>query len=402
MIYTPEEDSYLLLEYINKKIAELNKDIILLEMGVGSGMISIALSSKVKKIYAVDVDEESIDFVKKEIREINTERYNNMLNNPKIIGTNKLEPIKNITLIKSDLFNKISKNLRFDIIAFNPPYLPDDKKIEKVTALHGGKQGNEIIINFLEQAKEFLALDGEIILLFSSLSKRNKILKKAKHLGYDYKLIAKKRIFFEQLYVYCFKPKEYLLAKGHRGKIYLFTKKGKKYIRKVSLDSSTAQGNIENEARFNKLLNKYNIAPQFVSYDKKTNSFIREYVAGENIDNYFLSHNKEQIINILEKVFMQLLKLDELRINKFELTNPYKHIILNKNIPVMIDFERARFTEQPKNITQFLQYISSNNIIKILQKKKIIINKDKIKELSKKYKQSYDKKLIEDFIEGLE
>jgi len=238
--------------------------------------------------------------------------------------------------------------------------------------------------------------------LFSSLSKRNKILKKTKQLNYDYKLIAKKRIFFEQLYVYCFKPREYLLAKGHRGKIYLFTKKSKKYIRKVSLDSSTAQGNIENEAKFNKLLNKYNIAPKFVCYDEKTNSFIREYVAGENIDDYFLEHNKKQIINILEKVFMQLLKLDELGINKFELTNPYKHIIVDKNnAPVMIDFERCRYTEQPKNITQFLQYISSNNIKIILQKKKIIINKDKIKELSKKYKQNYDKKVIDDFVGGL-
>ena len=194
MVYTPEEDSYLLLECINKKIAELNKDIILLEMGVGSGMISISLSDKVKKIYAVDVDAESIDFVKKELIKINKQRLNE--NNC---------PIKNITLIKSDLFTNVSKELRFDLIAFNPPYLPDDKKIEKVKALHGGKQGNEIIIKFLEQAKEFLALEGEIILLFSSLSKRNIILKKAKELNYNYKLVAKKRIFFEQLYIYCFK-----------------------------------------------------------------------------------------------------------------------------------------------------------------------------------------------------
>ena len=104
----------------------------------------------------------------------------------------------------------------------------------------------------------------------------------------------------------------------------------------------------------------------------------------------------------MENVFLQLLKLDELKINKFELTNPYKHIIVNKkDLPVMIDFERARFTEQPKNITQFLQYISSNNIKQILQKKKIIINKDKVKELSKKYKQCYDKNLIIDFIATL-
>jgi len=386
MVYLPEEDSYLLLKCVKKQI-NLNKKPIILEMGIGSGIISLYLADSAKKVYAIDIDKESIDYVKKEI---------------KIFNSNREKPIKNIQLIQSDLFSKVGKELRFDLICFNPPYLPDEKKIENDVALNGGPEGNEIIIKFLEQAKDYINMNGELIVLFSSFSKRNKILKKAKDLGYEYKLLIKKTIFFEKLYVYNFKPKEYLLAHGHRGKIYIFNKNKKKLIKKIAIETSTAQGNIENEARFNKLLNTHNIAPKFISYDKKTDSLTREFIEGERINDYFLSHNKKEIVSVLKKIFIQLLKIDGLGINKFEMTNPYKHIIIDKkNNPYLIDFERCRYTEQPKNITQFLQYLSSKNLQDIFKKKKIKIDKIKVMQLSKDYKKGYDGKLIEKFLISL-
>ena len=71
------------------------------------------------------------------------------------------------------------------------------------------------------------------------------------------------------------------------------------------------------------------------------------------------------------------------------MTNPYKHIIIDKNNnPVLIDFERCRYTEQPKNVTQFLQYLTSGNVETIFKKKKIKINKAKVMQLSKIYKRT--------------
>ncbi len=382
MVYLPEEDSYLLISTIKKHLGN-SKNKTILEMGAGSGVISIYLTDFASKIYAIDIDKEAIAYARKEIKKASSRRE---------------KPIKNIHLINSDLFSKVNKELRFDLIVFNPPYLPNEKKIENDIALNGGPKGNEVIIEFLEQAKDFLNTNGEILLLFSSFSKRNKILKKAKELGYETKLLNKKIIFFEKLYVYKFKPKEYLLAHGHRGKVYV---QGKQ-IRKVPIKSSKESINIENEARFNKLLNKYKIAPKFVSYDKKSDSFIREFIEGERIGDYFANHSKQEIISVIKQVFSQLLKMDELKINKFEMTNPYKHIIINKNNkPYLIDFERCRYTEQPKNVTQFLQYLSSKNLRDILRKKKIVFNKDKIVQLSKDYKKNYNKKLIELFSNNL-
>jgi release factor glutamine methyltransferase len=386
MVYLPEEDSYLLIEAVRKHLGN-SRDKIILEMGVGSGIISIYLADYAKKVYAVDVDKEAIAYTKKEIKKVSSRRE---------------KIIKNIHLINSNLFSNLGKELRFDLIVFNPPYLPNEKKIDNDIALNGGPEGNEVIIDFLEQAKDYLSLNGEILLLFSSFSKRNGILKRAKELGYDCKLLSKKTIFFEKLYVYKFKPKEYLLAYGHRGKVYIFNKGKKRYLRKVPINSSKESINIENEAKFNKLLNKYKIAPKFISYDKKTDSCIREFIDGERINDYFANHSKEEIISVIKKIFIQLLKMDELKINKFEMTNPYKHIIIDKkNNPHLIDFERCRYVEQPKNVTQFLQYLTSGNATVIFKKKKIIIDKAKVVQLSKDYKKSYDKELILKFLEKI-
>jgi predicted Ser/Thr protein kinase len=77
--------------------------------------------------------------------------------------------------------------------------------------------------------------------------------------------------------------------------------------------------------------------------------------------------------------------MDILLINKTELTNPYKDIIIDENnFVVLIDFERCKKTEKPKNITQFLQYLIKKS--SELEKKKILVDKNKLFLLGKDYK----------------
>ena len=99
--------------------------------------------------------------------------------------------------------------------------------------------------------------------------------------------------------------------------------------------------------------------------------------------------------NKVKKVLIDILKqckvLDKLKVNKLEMHNPYKHIIIGKKI-VMIDFERCYKTLKPKNVSQFCQFLISRNIKKVLDKKKIKIDKRKLIKLVKKYKESYNEK----------
>jgi HemK-related putative methylase len=391
----------MILDEIKKALNNFNsssfqdKKINFLDMGTGSGIISLNIFDKVDSVYAVDIDQEAINCVHEEINHLNLKR-------------SKTDKIKNIHLMKSNLFDNL-KMLKgnFNIISFNTPYLPNEPKnsiIENDIALNGGPKGYEVTVEFLKQAKDYLANDGFLIVLFSSRTKRNTVLKYAKEYGYAAKLLKRKGLFFEKLYVYKFTPNEYFLAQGKRGKIYQFNdkKSNKKFIKKISLESSKAVGNLKNEANFNKLLNDNGIGPKFIEYNSSKDYLVREFVEGEFLGEYIKNSNRKDVLNILIKITKLMLKLDELKMNKFEMTNPYKHVIVTESKePVLIDFERFRFTPTPKNVTQFLQYLINNNTQDILKKLKIEIDREDLINLTREYKESYDKKLVLSFLKKL-
>ena len=177
MIYEPNEDSFLLKEFVS----EFAKGKVL-DMGTGSGIQAEAALEKTKDVLAVDINPEAVTHCKK----------------------------KRIKTIQSDLFSNISG--KFDLIIFNPPYLPEEredlgiKMTEKDfnyvndVALVGGKNGWETIDRFLKDARNYLNKNGKILLSFSSLSGDvEKIMKKY---CYEFEKLGEKRIFFEVLYVY--------------------------------------------------------------------------------------------------------------------------------------------------------------------------------------------------------
>ena len=141
-------------------------------MGTGSGILAIESAKKTSEVIAADIDNSIISALK------------------------KTAPPKNIIPIVSDLFSNIKD--KFDLIIFNPPYLPSTNI--KHIDLDGGKNGTQVITNFLKQAKAHLKKEGKILLLCSSLNKDIEKLFK-KH-DYRYKKIDQAPLFFEKLYVY--------------------------------------------------------------------------------------------------------------------------------------------------------------------------------------------------------
>ncbi len=89
---------------------------------------------------------------------------------------------------------------KFDIITFNPPYV--DSESIKYIEVDGGKKGREILDLFLEKVKEHLNAKGEVFFVQSihnGLIKTKKILKNN---GFKFEIIAKKKLFFEELVVF--------------------------------------------------------------------------------------------------------------------------------------------------------------------------------------------------------
>ncbi|MBN2053233.1 hypothetical protein JW756_07045 [Candidatus Woesearchaeota archaeon] len=182
-----------------------------------------------------------------------------------------------------------------------------------------------------------------------------------------------------------------LFAKGKRGVIY---SEGNDCIKEKNPRSIV--DTLENEAEYLKMLNKKNIGPKFIKYEN--GKLYREFVDGIRISDFFeQEENKEKIISVIKQVLEQCREMDLLGIDKKELTNPYKDILVTSdNKAVMIDFERCKESKKPKNVTQFLQYLARSK--PILEKKGILINKEEIIRLGKRYKTKPNKENFKNII----
>jgi putative serine/threonine protein kinase len=182
-----------------------------------------------------------------------------------------------------------------------------------------------------------------------------------------------------------------IYAKGKRGVIY---REGNVCIKEKN--PSSAVDTLANEAKYLKILNKKSIGPRFIKYVK--GKLYREFVDGTRISDYFEQEaSKEKIISVIKQVLEQCKIMDDLGIDKKELTNPYKDIIITEdNNAVMIDFERCKESKKPKNVTQFLQYIARNK--PMLEDKGIMIDKEELITLGKKYKSKPNKENFNNII----
>ena len=167
--------------------------------------------------------------------------------------------------------------------------------------------------------------------------------------------------------------------KGKRGIIY---KNGNKII-KIANPQSKAKERIQNEGKYLKRLNKYNIGPKI--YNATENEITMEYIEGKQIEEALERKNPIPLIkNILNQCYI----LDTQRINKLEMHKPTKHIIVKGNKATLIDFERCYETKKPKNVTQCIQYFQK---LEKRNKYNFTIEKKYLRKVLQEYKRNYDK-----------
>src|SRR3989304_1655820 len=101
---------------------------------------------------------------------------------------------------------------------------------------------------------------------------------------------------------------------------------------------------------------------------------------------------RKEIMETCTSVLSQCRKLDLAGISKNEMADPYKHILVEKAHggklkAVMIDFERTQLSKKPKNVTQFIQFLTSGKFSHAAGKK-ISVDAEKFRELAKEYKRT--------------
>ena len=203
-VYPPSDDTYLILDYFKKNINENFFDGLpfsairkILDMGTGTGIIALFfqeikkyLSKFTAKVYASDISDAAIRCA----------TLNERTNNYK----------DNITFIKSNLFRKFLPNLKhsFDIIVFNPPYLPSISYKEKNiirkrsdSNWDGGKRGFEVFLEFIHQVKDFLNSEQKYYIYYisSSSTDLSQLNDELETRGFQNRVLNKRHIFFEDI-----------------------------------------------------------------------------------------------------------------------------------------------------------------------------------------------------------
>lgn len=393
-IYQPAEDSYLLQKYVRRFATGR-----VLDMGTGSGIQALTAIEvpSVREVVAVDINPKAVDAVNAEIEK------------------RKLRKIK---AIREDLFENLEGS--FNVVVFNPPYLPQDKGIED-NALYGGKKGWEISERFFQQVSLHLFPEGTVLFLFSSLTNKQKIEEMLEHNLLQWEPLGEEKISFETLYVYKITKTPLLrqlegkllrnihyFAEGKRGVVYtaefdrnLLIKKQvpvkKRTITvavKVRKKESKAADAIASEVLWLKVLNERNIGPRLLfSADEYV---VYEFVDGEYIEGWLPTASKVEIQKILKSVFQQCYALDKLKVNKEEMHHPLKHIIVKDGDATLIDFERSYETAKPHNVTQFADYVGKHR--PTLVKKGFDFSLKELREAAAKYKEKYGKEEFDEIL----
>ena len=177
-VYQPAEDSQLLLEAAREYLSPGGT---VLEVGTGSGYVAAELQAG---------------------------------HDGRIVGSD-LNPNaclaardRGVEVVQAILVEPFKPDV-FDMVVFNPPYLPEHDAAARddwmEVALTGGESGRAVIEPFLECVGRVLAPGGSVLLVASSLSGLNEVEATATDAGFSISEVARESFPFETLVVFEFR-----------------------------------------------------------------------------------------------------------------------------------------------------------------------------------------------------
>ena len=160
--YTPAEDTIFFANHIQNEKGKYALDI-----GTGSGYLAKVLSPNFDLVVATDINQ-------------------NALKKARLLIEN---------CICCDSTNALS--VKFDLVICNMPYLPSDKITD--VAVDGLDGGILIPLKILKSAKNVTKKGGKLLFLTSSLANYNELLRQTELMGFETRIIARMKLFFEEL-----------------------------------------------------------------------------------------------------------------------------------------------------------------------------------------------------------
>lgn len=175
-VLIPRADTEILVEEVINICSKTNKNLKILDLCTGSGIIAISIAKYVKncELYASDISVNALEIAKKNAISNNVE--------------------EKLTFVQSNMFENLKE--KFDIIVSNPPYIKTniiktlDKQVQKEPriALDGGNDGLNFYKIIAKNANMYLNINGYLCM----------------EIGYDQKIqveqIIEKENIFSNIY----------------------------------------------------------------------------------------------------------------------------------------------------------------------------------------------------------
>ncbi len=174
-VYRPRKDSYLLKEAMERRELDGRR---VLDMGTGSGFLALAAAGHGAAVTAVDITPAAVETVAARAEETGHD----------------------IEVVRSDLFEEVDGV--YDLIVFNPPYVPAEDIGDGVDAAWaGGETGRAVVDRFIAHVAGYLAGDGTVLLLQSSRNDIEATLDRFAAEGLPASVTAREQLHFEELVV---------------------------------------------------------------------------------------------------------------------------------------------------------------------------------------------------------
>lgn len=173
-VYEPAEDSALLAD---AAVAAVGADDLVLDVGTGSGFVAATIR-----------DEADARVVGSDLNPIACRRAAS----------------RGVETVRANLVSPFRDGV-FDVVTFNPPYLPADDRVDREdwmeVALTGGESGRAVIDLFLDDVGRVLAPDGFVLLLVSTLTGVDRVVDRAGEEGFSSVVVSETSFSFETLVV---------------------------------------------------------------------------------------------------------------------------------------------------------------------------------------------------------
>lgn len=172
-VYQPAEDSHLLATTARDDVNAGDRT---LDVGTGSGYVANAMAEASARVIASDINPTACQQARN----------------------------RGVPVVRGDMLSPFQDGV-FDVVTFNPPYLPTPEHEEwddwMERALSGGEDGRRLVDPFLDDVVRVLTEDGRVLLLVSSLTDIDTVQEYAEARGLTGAVVSEAKHPYERLVV---------------------------------------------------------------------------------------------------------------------------------------------------------------------------------------------------------